>query len=146
MPDSDDELVINPRVRIPRRELTFHATRSGGPGGQHVNTSSTRVELWWDAASSPSLSAGQRERVLQRLGSRLDSQGRLRLVASSSRSQARNRDEATMRFVELLAAALVVPKRRRATRPTAASRERRLESKRRRSDLKRRRGKIAPEE
>ncbi|HET8649267.1 MAG TPA: alternative ribosome rescue aminoacyl-tRNA hydrolase ArfB [Gemmatimonadales bacterium] len=146
MADPGDELVINARVRIPRRELTFQASRSGGPGGQHVNTSSTRVELWWDAAASPSLTPAQRQRVIQRLGSRLDSQGRLRVVASSSRSQTRNRDDATARFVELLAAALVVPKRRRATRPTAASRERRLESKRRRGDLKRGRGKVGPED
>lgn len=111
-----------------------------------MNTSSTRVELWWDAAASPSLTPAQRQRVIQRLGSRLDSQGRLRVVASSSRSQTRNRDDATARFVELLAAALVVPKRRRATRPTAASRERRLESKRRRGDLKRGRGKVGPED
>src|SRR6478609_2266156 len=85
-------LDVSPELRLPLTELEFRATRSGGPGGQHVNTSSTRVELWWDVAASPSLTDEQRLRLLNRLGSRLDSAGRLRLVSSESRSQLRNRE------------------------------------------------------
>jgi len=104
-----------------------------------VNTSSTRVEVWWDIAGSPSLNEEQRSRLLQQLRSRLDSSGRLRLVSSSSRSQLRNREEVTHRLREVVAGALVLPKPRKRTRPTQASKAARLEAKRRRSALKRER-------
>ena len=132
-----DPLVISPDLQLPLTELEFRASRSGGPGGQHVNTSSTRIEVWWDLAGSPSLSEEQRARLLARLASRLDSSGRLRLVASGTRSQLRNREEATERLREVLAAALVVPRKRKPTRPTRAAKAARLESKRRRSATKR---------
>ena len=136
MPD-DAFLEISPALQLPRAELEYLASRSGGPGGQHVNTSSTRVEVWWDVAGSPTLSQEQRQRLLSRLASRLDSSGRLRLVSSSSRSQLRNREEVTERLRELVAQALVVPKTRKRTRPSRAAKAARLDGKRRRSATKR---------
>lgn len=135
----DDALEISPALRLPAGELEYRASRSGGPGGQHVNTSSTRVEVWWDVAHSPSLSETQRAQLLARLASRLDGEGRLRLVSSGSRSQLRNREEVTERLVAMVAAALVVPKRRKKTRPSRAAKAARLEAKRRRSATKQRR-------
>ena len=132
-------LRINDRVSIPVAELTFRASRSGGPGGQHVNTSSTRIELWWDLAESRSLSAAERSRAWNRLGTRLLADGRLRLVSSGSRSQLQNREEVIARFRTLLAAALREPKPRKRTRPTQASRERRLAEKKEKSRTKRER-------
>jgi ribosome-associated protein len=127
----------SPTLRLPLAELDYRASRSGGPGGQHVNTSSTRIEVWWDIAASPALTEAQRQRLLSRLASRLDGSGRLRLVSSGSRSQLRNREEVTERLREIVAGALVVPKTRKRTRPSRAARAARLESKRRRSATKR---------
>jgi ribosome-associated protein len=127
-------------VAIPRAELTYRASRSGGPGGQHVNTSSTRIELTWNAATSPSLTEEQRARVMEKLAGRMDGEGVLRLAASDHRSQLRNREAATVRFAELIARALHVDAPRRATRPTRASREERLRAKRLNSAKKRERG------
>jgi ribosome-associated protein len=124
-------------LRLPLAELEFRASRSGGPGGQHVNTSSTRVELWWDVANSPTLSDEQRRRLVDRLATRLDGKGRLRVVAGGSRSQLRNREEATERLRQMVAAALVVPKARKRTRPSRATKAGRLEEKRRRAAVKR---------
>jgi ribosome-associated protein len=136
MPDASF-LEVSPALRVPLAELDFRASRSGGPGGQHVNTSSTRVEVWWDVARSPALSEAQRQRLLARLASRLDGSGRLRLVSSGSRSQLRNREEVTERLRDIVARALVVPKARERTRPSRAQKAARLENKRRRSAIKR---------
>jgi len=134
------QLEINDRVSIPLGELSFSASRSGGPGGQHVNTSSTRIELWWDLAASPSLDEESRARVATRLASRLVDDGRLlRLVSSGSRSQAQNRAEVIERFRSVLAAALREVKPRKRTRPTKASKEQRLQGKRHRGETKRQR-------
>ena len=138
MPD-DSLLEVTPSLRLPLAELEYHASRSGGPGGQHVNTSSTRVEVWWDVAGSPTLTEDQRTRLLVRLATRLDGSGRLRLVASGSRSQLRNREDVTARLCELVAAALEVPKPRKRTRPSRAAKAARVEAKRRRSATKRER-------
>lgn len=138
MPSSDG-VRINARLTIPRGELVLRATRSGGPGGQHVNTSSTRIELTWSVAESPSLTDAQRERLLDKLASRLDGEGRVRIVSQEERSQLRNREEAVERFREVVREALVVPRKRKPTRPTAASKERRLKVKRERSARKRER-------
>jgi ribosome-associated protein len=135
----DGYLEITPSLLLPLTELEYRATRSGGPGGQHVNTSSTRIELWWDARASTALSEEQRARLLERLASRLDGEGRLRVVASESRSQLRNREAATERLRELIAAALVVRKPRKRTKPGRAAKAARLDAKRRRSALKRER-------
>ena len=142
----DERLSIAPGLDLPRSELEFLASRSGGPGGQHVNTSSTRVEVWWDIARSPTLSEEQRGRLLARLGARLDGSGRLRLVSSTSRSQFRNREEVTERLVRVVAEALRIPKQRKRTKPSRAAREKRLESKRRRGATKRERRRRPDEE
>jgi ribosome-associated protein len=129
-------LDITPDLRLPLSELEYRASRSGGPGGQHVNTSSTRIEVWWDVAGSPSLSDEQRAQLLERLRARLDSNGRLRLVSSGSRSQLRNKEDVTERLQSVVAAALAVRKKRKATKVSRAAKAARLEAKRRRSAIK----------
>ena len=129
-------LVVNARVAIPPGELTIRASRSGGPGGQHVNTSSTRVEVTWNARHSPVLADGDRARLATKLSTRLDGRGVLRVSASDTRSQAQNRDLALERLARLVREALVVPRQRRATKPTRASKEARIETKKRRSSTK----------
>ncbi len=134
---SPNVLQITPALSVPLAELDYRATRSGGPGGQHVNTSSTRVEVVWDVAASPSLDDAARARLLERLATRLDSAGRLRLVSSGTRSQLQNREEVTERLRDIVATALVVPKARKRTKPSRAAKARRLDTKRRRSEIKR---------
>jgi ribosome-associated protein len=134
---TDDTLSVNARLKIPRSELTIRATRSGGPGGQHVNTSSTRIELVWNIDRSTSLTPDDRTRLRSRLSTRIDADGDLRVVSSDSRSQRRNREAAEERLVEVVRRALVVPKTRRPTKPTRGSVESRLNEKRRRSSQKR---------
>ncbi|MDR0787296.1 MAG: aminoacyl-tRNA hydrolase [Gemmatimonadota bacterium] len=133
---SDGSVKITPKLEIPLSEISFRASRSGGPGGQHVNTSSTRVELLWDAAQSPSLTPEQRERVLVKLRSRINAEGVLSLASSTTRSQFRNRQDALERFATILARALEVPRPRRQTQPPRAAREARLEAKHRRAQIK----------
>jgi ribosome-associated protein len=132
-------LDVSAELRVPLAELAYQASRSGGPGGQHVNTSSTRVEVTWDVATSPALSEDQRRRLLTKLASRLDGTGRLRLVSSTSRSQLRNREEVTERLREVVAEGLRVPKPRKRTKPSRAAKAARVERKRRRSATKRQR-------
>jgi ribosome-associated protein len=135
----ENTLEITPDLRLPLAELEYQASRSGGPGGQHVNTSSTRIEVWWDVAGSPSLSQEQRAQLLERLGARLDSTGRLRLVSSGTRSQLRNREDVTERLRSVVAAALSIRKKRKPTKPSRAAKAARLEAKRRRAATKRHR-------
>lgn len=145
--EMDDEvLLIDNQVAIPRSELDFRYSRSSGPGGQHAQKSSTRVELLFDVANSPSLTAEQRARVTKRLGNYLDAEGVLHLVSQTERSQYRNRQEVTDRFQDLMRQALKRRKRRKPTKPTAASQERRLKRKKRRSEKKKRRGPVRPGE
>ncbi len=134
-------LEVMPGIVIPRTELQFRATRSGGAGGQHVNTSSTRIELLWDLPHSAAVDDAQRERLRVRLATRLDADGQVRVVSSARRSQQQNREAAEERLVELVRQGLTVPKKRRATKPTRASREQRLTDKRRHAEKKRNRGK-----
>jgi ribosome-associated protein len=122
---------------IPPDELEFRATRSGGPGGQHVNTSSTRAEIRWNVLDSRALTEEQRARLLRKLASRLDGRGWLRVADSGSRSQLQNRERATARLIETVAAALVEPKRRKKTKIPKAAKVRRLEAKRERGAIKR---------
>ena len=135
----DGVLAINDSLWVPRAELTYRATRSGGPGGQHVNTSSTRVELAWDVDASPSVSEEQRTRIREKLANRINGEGVLLLAASEHRSQHQNKEAVTERFVELVRQALVVPKKRKKTRPSQAAREERLRAKKQRSEIKRQR-------
>lgn len=135
-------LRITNTLTIPLSELRFRFARSSGPGGQHVNRSATRVELFFDVASSPSLTEAQRERALKALAPYTNSEGVLHLASQTFRSQLRNREEVVERFRTLMHKAMRVPKRRRPTRPSRATQERRLASKRRRSEIKRQRGQV----
>lgn len=141
-----DDLVINARVTIPAAELEFTASRASGPGGQHVNTADTRVQLRWNIPASQALSEAQRQRLLTTLASRLTEGGDLLLACATHRSQRRNRDEVAARLAELVRRALVPPRPRKPTRPTAASRVKRLEGKKRRSLVKRSRGRAGGDE
>jgi ribosome-associated protein len=138
----DENLRIDDRLSIPRSELDFRFSRSSGPGGQHVQKSDTRVELLFDVAHSPSLDDEQRARVFKRLAQYLDAEGVLHLFSQSERSQWRNRQEVVARFQALMQQALKRRKHRKRTRPTAASRERRLQRKKRRSQKKKLRGPV----
>jgi ribosome-associated protein len=117
-------------VDIPLEEIELRASRSSGPGGQHANVTASRIEAVFDVAASRSLSDEQKRRVMARCGPRVTA------VAQDARGQSRNRELALERLRERLATALHVPRSRRATKPTKASRERRLESKRRAGERK----------
>ena len=132
-------LEVTPLVSIPRAELVYRASRAGGAGGQHVNTSSTRIELLWNVRTSPSLDEATRERVATKLASRVDGEGWIRVVASARRSQQQNRDAAEARLTELVRGAMVVQKRRRATKPSRGAKEARLAEKKKRGETKRQR-------
>jgi len=126
-----DDLVVSRSLTIPAGELRWRFSRSGGPGGQHANTADTRAEVRFDVAGSPSLGPRQRARLLERFGPEV------RVVADDERSQARNRALASERLAARLAAGLRVETPRRPTRPTKASKVRRLDAKRRQSERKR---------
>lgn len=137
---SVDPIRVNRGLTIPAGELRFRFSRSGGPGGQNVNRRDTRVELMFDVAGSPSLGPRQRARIMRKLSSRIDAEGRLRIVADDERTQGRNRALAADRLRDLLAEALRPdPPPRRKTRPSRSAKERRLEDKRVRSRRKRER-------
>jgi ribosome-associated protein len=121
---------------IPIDELEFRASRSSGPGGQGVNTTSSRVELRWDVMTSRVPTGAQRELLLERLGHRLTDDGVLILHGSEHRSQHRNREAVIARLQAIVADAIVPPTPRRATRPTRASIRRRMDAKRARSRTK----------
>jgi ribosome-associated protein len=132
----DNTITINSELRLPPSEVQYRTARSSGPGGQHVNKTETQVELLFDVAHSPSLSEAQRRRILSKLKNLIDSEGVLHLTAQSERSQLRNREIVTARFQEIIAAALRVPKKRHPTKPTTASKAKRLDSKKRRGQIK----------
>jgi ribosome-associated protein len=128
-----ESIRVTRSVSLHPDEIELRVSRSSGPGGQHANKAETRVEAVFDVEASASLSGAQKRRVVARAGPVL------RAIAQDERSQARNRELAVERLVTKLAGALRVERRRRPTRPTAASRERRLAEKRRRADVKRKR-------
>ena len=127
----DDPMIINPEVAVPLAEVELQTSRSSGPGGQHANVTASRVEAVFDVGESASLNRDQRERLRAKYGERVTA------VAQDARSQARNRELALERLRDKLEAGLAVPRKRRATRPGRAAKERRLEAKRRRSERKR---------
>lgn len=129
-------MVVTDAVRIPRAEFKVRATRASGPGGQGVNTTSSRVELLWNPSTSRALGEDERARVVERLGRLRDASGNLRIVCDVTRSQARNRTLATERLVALVRTALHVPKTRKPTKPSRAAKQARLDSKKRRSRVK----------
>ena len=130
-------LAVNDSLSIPRGELDVRVSRSSGAGGQHVNKTSSRVEIFWNIQTSRALSDEQRTRLLDKLSSRLTTEGSVRVVASDMRSQLRNRDLAEERLAELVRRALLVPRKRKPTRPTRAAKEARLETKKKHSNKKR---------
>jgi ribosome-associated protein len=124
-----DVIQVTDRIEVPRSELVYRASRSGGAGGQHVNKTSTKIELLWDFQRSGALDDAQKDRVRKKLAARIDSEGNVRVVAGNRRSQLQNRVAAEERLAKLVRDAMHEPRKRRATAPTKASKERRLESK-----------------
>ncbi len=141
-----DTLFITDQVQIPTSELIYRYARSGGPGGQHVNRTETQVELLWDMPTSPSVSEHVRLRIMAALANRIDKNGVLHLRSSETRSQERNRQDVTARFVYLLQEALKPRRKRKKTRISKAAKARRREQKRRRSEVKKGRGRVLRED
>ncbi len=133
---SEEDLEIRPNLVIPGWELWFTATRSGGPGGQHANTSSTRVILHWSMENSSVLDGDQKRRVRKRLKRNLTDDGILQVSVADTRSQHRNRQIARQRMAKQVQKALQKKKRRVATKPSRSARRRRLQKKRRRGKKK----------
>ncbi len=132
-----DAIHVNQDLSIPRSEIDMKATRSSGAGGQHVNKTSSRIELSWNVRNSRVLTDEQRTMLETRLASRLSEEGAVRVIASDTRSQLRNRERAEKRLGELIARSLRVPKKRRPTRRPRAANEARLTEKKKHSDKKR---------
>lgn len=142
----EGDLRVNERVVIPSEELHETASRSSGPGGQHVNRRNTRVTLRWNLRESNALEPEQRTRVARRLAARLTRRHHLVVHASRHRSRARNRELARERLAQLLREALLQRRTRVATSPSRSSRQRALDAKRRHGALKRRRARPSPRE
>ncbi|MHC5209822.1 MAG: alternative ribosome rescue aminoacyl-tRNA hydrolase ArfB [Planctomycetota bacterium] len=145
MPEPDG-LYVKRGLVIPESELRVEVSHSGGPGGQNVNKVATRVSLRWRMTASRALSDAQRDRLAERLATRLTRTGELLVHVDESRSQARNREIARKRLAGIVRRALAVPRVRRATRPTRASRERRLGQKQRRARTKQQRRRPATDD
>ncbi len=135
-----DDIIINDNITVPAAELSYTASRASGPGGQHVNTTDSRIQLRWNLDDSAAFTDGQKNWLRKALESRLTEGGDLILASDSHRSQRRNREDVTQRLAALLREPLVPPRPRRKTKPTKASKERRLDDKKRRSIIKKGRG------
>lgn len=135
----DDDIKVNDELSIPRSEIETKATRSSGAGGQHVNKTASRIEITWNIRASRSLTDEQRERLLAKLASRLSEEGEIRIVASDTRSQLRNREHAEKKLADLMARSLTVKKKRKPTRRPRAANEARLTEKKKHSEKKRER-------
>ncbi len=136
------DLQISNRITIPARDLDWQASRSGGPGGQNVNKVSTKVDLRFDLANTQALPIPVKNRLRALAKGRIDGDGKIVIVSTATRSQMANLEDAREKLRELIAAALVRPKVRRATKPSRGSQRRRLDAKRRNSDKKKSRGKV----
>jgi ribosome-associated protein len=136
-------LVVNERLTVPARDLSWSASRSSGPGGQNVNRVATKVTLRFDLRGTQLLTRMQKTRLRKLAGKRIDAEGAIVLTAQAERSQRQNLEQARDRLRELIARALVQPKRRVATKPTRSSKRRRLEDKRRRGEQKKVRGQVS---
>ena len=130
---------VIPGVTIPRAEIEARASRAGGAGGQHVNTSSTRIELRWNVRQSRAIDDATKRRIIDKLPTRIDADGTLRVVSSARRSQLQNREAAEARMAELVAGALHRDPPRRKTKPSRAAKLKRLEEKKRHSERKKNR-------
>ncbi len=131
-----EELEIKPGVTLPAHELSWAASRSGGPGGQHVNTTSSKVTLRWKVAETQALSEVQRARVMTKLANRITQDGELVLHAESERSQHQNLQQARTQLASLVRQALIVPKKRVATKPSRAAKRKRVDEKKQRGQTK----------
>jgi ribosome-associated protein len=140
---STKDLFVNDRLTIPARDLSWSASRASGPGGQNVNKVATKVTLRFDLRGTDALTRAQKTRLRKLAGRRIDAQGTLMINAQAERSQRQNLERARGGLRKLVAKALLAPKRRVATRPTRASKRKRLENKRRRGDQKKARGKVS---
>jgi len=136
-----DDVIVNEGLVIPEHEIEMVTSRGGGPGGQHVNKTDTRITLRWNVKHSNVLSPEQKVRMLQNLQSRLTIDGDLIIHSNISRSQQQNRENALMIFAKIIQKALYVPKKRMATRISRAVKASRVENKKRRSFIKKMRGK-----
>src|SRR5271167_768383 len=128
---------VNAQISIDEREIEENFVRASGPGGQNVNKLATAVQLRFDVRRSPSLPDDVRTRLERLAGARLTRDGVLVIIAQRHRTQGRNRDDARSRLIDLIRQAAIAPVKRRPTKPTKASRERRIEGKKRRSGIKR---------
>ncbi|MBS3809794.1 MAG: aminoacyl-tRNA hydrolase [Desulfobacterales bacterium] len=137
---------IKEDLAIAENEIFFTASGAGGPGGQHVNKTSTRVTLWFDVKNSPSLSEDQKKRIAENLYTRINKNGLLRISAQRHRSQAANREQTVERFAELIAEALQEPAKRKKTRVPGRAKKRRLKEKKHRSRKKQLRSNPGPGE
>ncbi len=135
-----DDIIINDKITIPAADLAYTASRSSGPGGQHVNTTDSRIQLRWNLEASAVFTEVQKNRLRRALQSRLTDSGDLILASDAHRSQRRNREDVSQRLAALIREHLTPPKPRRKTRPSRASKERRLDDKKRRSQIKKGRG------
>lgn len=134
-----DDLVINARLTLPAAELTWTAVRASGPGGQNVNKVATKVELRFDLRNSRVLADESKQRLRALASGRLDAEGRVRIVCQTARTQSRNLESARLLLAELVRHSLVVPRRRRATRPSRGRNEARLSEKKRVGEKKKQR-------
>lgn len=130
-------LRVTRSLSIPMSEIELRHSTSGGPGGQHANKTSTRVDLSWNVDTSTAVGPRQRERIRDRLRTRIDTSGKLQLSSAAHRSQLRNREEVLDRLAGLLEDALRIEKKRRPTQPTRGAKEQRLQQKKRRGAIKR---------
>ncbi len=136
MSSGADELVITERVRIPFSEFVFASSRSGGPGGQNVNKVNSRIQLRWNPSNSPSIEADVAERFIRLAGKRMTKEGDILITGQEHRDAPKNKADCLERLAELLRAALVKPRVRKATKPSRGSKERRLKEKKQRSETK----------
>jgi ribosome-associated protein len=134
--ESVEDLAVTSDITIPAHELSISFARSGGPGGQNVNKVESKVELRWTPGESGAFSGALREWLLQRLAPKLTSSGELIVTSSRTRDQLKNREDALAKLAEIVRQALVHPKKRRKTKPTAAAKRKRLEAKKQRSRVK----------